>query len=98
MKNVEEAPPRRPVFRVRMEGAPPPRGYFVKYVSGMEDRPDIEPGYWLTQYFVDSDGYLNFNFEPEADLHWETESGATSASDILRRTAEIQTAVVKVGI
>jgi hypothetical protein len=78
MKDVEEKFSNRPVFRVPMQGAPSPRGYFIRYVSGMEDKLDIKAGHWLTQYFVDSDGYLNFNFEPRADLHWETEAGDRS--------------------
>jgi hypothetical protein len=97
MKNVEEKISNRPMFRVRMQGAPPPNGWFVRYVSGMEGK-DINPGDWLTQFFVDREGYINFNFEPEMDLHWKTEAEATAVSNALRQSAEIETSVVKIGM
>lgn len=53
MKNVEEVFSKRPMFRMPMQGAPPPKGWAVKYVSGMEDKPDIKPGFWLSRFYVD---------------------------------------------
>ncbi len=84
-----------PSARVFMQGAPPPKGWFVKYVSGMQDKPEIEPGFWLTQWHRDSNGRL-FNFEPVLDLHWDTEADATAVSEELRE-AGIETAVVNIG-
>jgi hypothetical protein len=81
--------------RVFMQGAPPPRGWFVKYVSGMEDKPDIAPRFWLTQWHRDSKGRL-FNFEPVLDLHWDTEAGASAVSTEFRE-AGVETAVVRIG-
>jgi len=68
---------------------------FVKYVSGMEDKPDIAPGFWLTQWHRDSKGRV-FNFEPVLDMHWDTEAAANEVSKELRE-AGVETAVVKIG-
>jgi len=84
------------MFRVRMQGAPPPKGWFVRYVSGM-DSPEIKTGFWLTKFFVDAQGYINFDFEPDADLHWDNEEAANNVSKALREAGEIETRVVKVG-
>jgi hypothetical protein len=94
MKIVEEVST-LPSARVFMQGAPPPSGWFVKYVSGMEDRPEIESGFWLTRWHRDSKGRL-FNFEPVLDLHWDTEAAAKEVSKELRESG-IETAVVKIG-
>ncbi len=48
MKNVEEIST-LPSARVFMQGAPPQRGWFVKYLSGMEEKPEIKPGFWLSR-------------------------------------------------
>jgi hypothetical protein len=96
MKNVEETFSNRPSFRVFMRDAPPPKGWFVRYVAGM-DKPEIKAGFWLTKFFIDAQGYINFNFEPVADLHWDTEERANEVSKALLESAEIETKVVKVG-
>jgi hypothetical protein len=96
MSNIEEKSSNRLMFRVRMKGAPPPNGWFVRYVSGMEDK-NVKPGEWLTQYSVDREGYINFNFEPEMDLHWKSEAEATAVSNALKQSANVETAVVKIG-
>lgn len=81
-----------------MKNAPPPSGYFIRYVSGMGEKYEIKPGYWLTQWFVDSEGYANFNFEPEMDLHWNTEAEARAKADYLKKSAEVETTVVGIGV
>ena len=98
MKNIEEVNLRRPVFRVRMKNAPPPSGYFIRYVSGMDEKYDIKPGYWLSQWFLDSEGYANFNFEPEMDLHWNTENEARAVADHLKSAGGVETSVVGIGV
>jgi hypothetical protein len=97
MKNVEETFSKRPVFRVPVKGAPPPKGWFVRYVSGMEEKREIKPGFWLSQWHIDSGGYVTFNFEPVIDLHWDTKAQADAVSDALRQSAGIETEVVRVG-
>jgi hypothetical protein len=96
MKNVEEVSA-LPSAKVFMQGAPPPRGWFVKYLSGMEDKAEIKPGFWLSNWHRDSKGYV-FNFAPELDLHWDTEYTAREVSTALRELAGIETAVVKIGV
>jgi len=96
MKDVEEVFSKMPMLRVFMQGAPPPRGWFVRYVSGMEEKPDIEPGFWLSKWYRDSKGYV-FNFEPAQDLRWDTEAKANEVSKALRELAGIETVVVKIG-
>ena len=96
MKNVEEVPT-LPSARVFMQGAPPPRGWFVKYVSGMEGKHEIKPGFWLSRWHRDSNGYL-FDFAPDLDMHWDAEEKANEVSEALRDLAGIETAVVKVGV
>jgi len=44
MKNVEIFNRKMPVFRVPIQGMPPLSGWAVRYISGMEGTPDIEPG------------------------------------------------------
>lgn len=97
MKTVEEKISSRPMFRVRMQGAPPPRGFAVKYLSGMEGTTDLEPGYWLSHFYADRQGYINFNFERELVFGFDDESDAKKASEALKQDGDIETAVVKVG-
>lgn len=98
MKNVEVKISNRPMFRVRMQGAPPPKGFAVKYLSGMEGSSDLEPGYWLSQFYADREGGINFNFEQELIIGFDNESDAKNASETLKAAADIETAVVKVGL
>ncbi len=95
MKNVEEVST-VPHARVFMQGTPPPRGWFVQYLSGMEEKTEIKPGFWLSQWRHDSKGYV-FNFEPELDLHWGAEDKANEVSKALRELAGIETVVVRIG-
>jgi hypothetical protein len=81
--------------RVWMRGGPPPSGWFIKYVSGVEDKPDVEPGFWLSRWHRDPKGYL-FNFEPVLDLHWDTEEKAREVSEKLRESG-IETQVIRIG-
>jgi hypothetical protein len=93
MKNVEEVVT-GPAFRIEMEGAPRPNGWAVKYVSGMEGKPDIEPGYWL-YWMPDSRGPL-FRFEPTLAKTFSSELDAIKVAALLRNS-EIETVVEKVG-
>jgi hypothetical protein len=98
MTNVEERFSKRPMFRVPMKGAPPPKGFAVRYVSGMEGTTDLEPGYWLSQFFVDREDGINFNFERELFFGFDHEADAKKASEMLREDADVKTAVVKIGV
>jgi hypothetical protein len=97
MKNVEAIVSSTPYFRVRVQGAPPPTGWFVKYLSGMEAAHDIRPGYWLAQWDVSSE-FVTFRFEPELILRFEKEADALGVSNALRESADIETEVVRIGI
>jgi hypothetical protein len=97
MKNVEEVTSRYPGFRVHIEGAPPPHGWFVKYLSGMEEVSGVKPGYWLTQWHVSSDLDATFNFEPELVIAF-TEEKARAVSKALQESANIETEVVGIGV
>ncbi len=94
MKNVEVVS-RAPSFRIRIQGAPSPTGWFVKYLSGMDERSGVKPGYWLTEWRVSSDNVATFNFEPEPIISFDTEAEADQVSKDLRESADIETAVVK---
>lgn len=97
MKNVEQVTlSGPPMFRVRMQGVPPPRGFAVRLVSGMDGVEGIKPGYWLSRWFVDREGLHNFNFEPELFFGFDKESDASEVSKALR-SVDVETAVVKVG-
>lgn len=98
MKNVEEVSPARPVFKVRLKGAPPPKGWAIRYKSGAEERPDIQPGELLSQWSVDRGG-ITFNFSPDrADMFtFDNEEDAVKAVEWLRNDSEIETEVLKVG-
>ena len=62
MKHVEIIHSKIPTFRVPIHGLPPLSGWAVRYVSGMEGTPDIEPGDWLSQWHVGADD-VAFYFE-----------------------------------
>ena len=85
------------MFRVRIHGAPAPRGWCVKYLSGMEEVKGIKAGYWLTQWYRSQDNVATFNFEPELVLSFETEAKAASISRDLRESTRIETTVMKMG-
>ncbi len=96
MKNVVELVRKTPVFRVRLPGAPPPRGWAIKHISGMEPL-DVKPGYWMSEWHYDG-GEATFNFEPNltnAIVFEKAEAEAISAA--LHANAEIETEVVKLG-
>jgi hypothetical protein len=96
-KKFEEKISTRPVFRVPMKGAPPPKGFAVRYQSGMEGTTDLEPGYWLSDFYVDRDGHINFNFDRDLHFGFDDESDAKKASEALKQGADVMTTVVKVG-
>lgn len=94
MKNVDIVVPLRPSFRVPLKGVHL-SGWAVRYLSGIE-RPDIEPGFWLSQWFVGKDA-VDFGFEPELHMTFDEETEARKASEFLRERAEIETEVVRIG-
>jgi len=95
MKNVQRLPS-RPFFRVPLQGAPPLRGWALRYVSGIDD-PLIKPGFWLTQWNPTPDGKsVNLNFEDELVMCFNDESVATAISKELLANTEIETSVVKI--
>jgi hypothetical protein len=96
MKNVEELVSTRPVFRVPIKGAPPLKGWAVRYQSGMEETPDIKVGYWLTQFDVSQDKVATFRFEAQPHLAFDSKEFATAISAELSESREIQTEVVKI--
>ncbi len=69
MKNVEEVSAKRPVFRIRLKGAPPPKGWTLRYKSGAEKRPEIQPGDFLSQWSEDREG-VTFNFSSDPNDMW----------------------------
>ena len=69
----------------------------MKYVSGMEGKGEVKPGFWLSRWHRESKGYL-FDFAPELDMHCDAEEKANEFSEALRDLAGIETAVVKVGV
>jgi hypothetical protein len=93
MKNVERVA-NAPAFRVPLYGAPPLKGWAVRYVSGINDS-EIKPGFWLSQWHVDADRTsARFNFESELFMCYNDELSATKISDALRKHCEIETEVV----
>lgn len=94
MKNVEEIFT-RPAARINMHGAPPPHGWAVKYVSGMEEKaPDIKPGYWL-QWTDDAPRGPVIRFLPEIVMTFDESEAARLATNL--HELEIETVVEKVG-
>lgn len=77
-----------------MQGAPPPPGWAVKYLSGMEEVATIRPGYWL-EWYEDSRAAI-FRFGPELLKTFNIESHAQRVVAQLRRS-QIETEVVPVG-
>jgi hypothetical protein len=95
MKNVKRLTS-HPFFRVPLAGAPPLRGWALRYVSGIEDHL-IKPGFWLTQWNPTADGTsVNFNFESELVMCFNDESVAVAVSKTLLDNTEIETSVVKI--
>ena len=79
-----------------LAGAPPLRGWALRYVSGIDD-PLIKPGFWLTQWNPTADGAgVNFNFESELVMCFNDESAAVAVSKTLLDDTEIETSVVKI--
>src|SRR5713101_2078730 len=97
MKNVEEVAPKEvQIFSVRIPGVPPPSGWSVKYLSGMEEVL-VKSGYWLARWHVASDGMATFSFGPELVCHFDTQAKANAVSNALRESADIETEVVRIG-
>ncbi len=93
MKNVVKLPPRH-IMRVPIPGAPPLKGWTLKYVSGLE-QAHAKPGDLLSMWQYEGEK-LTFAFEPQLNMVFSDETGAKSASDLLRDGMEIKTEVIKV--
>ncbi len=98
MKNVEEFENTRPVFKVRLQGAPPPVGWTVRYKSGIEEKHKIQPGSLLSQWSTDREG-VTFYFSPDPyDMTiFPTEADVVKIVEWLRKNAEIESETLKVG-
>jgi hypothetical protein len=98
MRNVEEVFSKRPVFKVRLQGAPPPRGWTVRYKSGIEERYEVHSGDLLSQWSADSEG-VTFNFS--RDRHdmviFDTEAEVVKIVEWLRQNAAVETEALKIG-
>jgi len=92
MKGVEEISTRQ-AFRIPLQGAPAPSGWAVKYLSGMEEKSDIKPGYWL-QWFEDPRGPI-LRFTPELLMTFGDGEEAKRVSATLH-ASDIKTEIVKV--
>ncbi len=95
MKNVKVLQS-RPIFRVLMEGLPPLSGWQVRYVSGIDPKENIKPGFWMSQWNA-TGGTVTFVFEPELVMCFTDETETRKISDFLQKEAEIETEVVKIG-
>jgi len=94
VKNLITASAPRHLLKVRVAGAPPLRGWTLKYVSGIEDA-ETKPGYLLEQWDVSSDRMnVAFSFAPDAAAAFTEESEARQASTALR-DGGVATEVVK---
>jgi hypothetical protein len=98
MKNAEEVVRKRPVFKVPLQGAPPPRGWTVRYKSGAEEIPDFQPGNLLAQWSVDSEG-VTFSFSPDPNdmVVFDTEAEVAKIVEWLRKETAIEAEGIKVG-
>jgi hypothetical protein len=85
-------------FRVPTQDAPPPSGWFVQYVSGMEEYTEIRPGFWLTDWIADSQGDICFSFDSGTHTPFDTRADANAVSNAIRERMGIETRVVKIGV
>ena len=91
MKTVEVLKEQYPSFRIKIEGAPPLRGWAVQYVSGIDNRDPHESS-WLSQWTI-IEGWVTFAFDSEVHMVFPHEEAARSASSALRQ-AEIETRII----
>jgi len=98
MKNVEEVVSKQPVFQVRLQGAPPPQGWTVRYQSGAEEVPEYQPGNVLAQWSVDNEG-VTFSFSPDPHdlVTFDHEAEVVTVVEWLRKNAGIESETLKVG-
>jgi hypothetical protein len=98
MKNAEEVVRKRPMFKVPLQGAPPPRGWTVRYKSGAEEIPEFQPGNLLAQWSVDSEG-VTFSFSPDPHdmVVFDTEAEVVKIVEWMHKEAAIETEAIKVG-
>lgn len=95
MKNVKRLMS-EPFFRVPIPGIHL-SGWALKYVSGMEEVPAIEPGYWLSRWTDSVDAKeVTFNFEPGLHMCFTEEVPARTAAENLKANTGIETEIVKI--
>jgi hypothetical protein len=99
MKDAEEVYATRPMFKVRMQGAPPPRGWVLRYMSGAEEKDDIKPGYLLSKWWIDKEGFANFDFSPEPTdmVAFQNEAYTDGVAEFLRQHVGLEIQKFKVG-
>lgn len=86
-----------PFWRVRIPGIRL-TGWALQFVSGPLDLDEVKPGYWLSQWNVSANRMtVAFAFEPEPVMSWPDESEPKQVADALRKHAQIETNVVKIG-
>ena len=96
MKNVEFLSDTLPVFRAKLDGAPLPKGWALRYLSGIDD-PEIKPGFWLSAWNLESDGKsVFFKFEPGGPYRtFNDEAVAKEVEAVFKEQLEIETEVVR---
>jgi hypothetical protein len=82
MKNVTRIA-RTPVAYLRAEGAPPFRGWVIRYLSGAEEYPDWKSGDWMTYFDPDTNAFFFSSSEPK--FRFETTEYAAA---VVRRLQE----------
>lgn len=96
MKNVHFKD-HRPVMRIPLQGAPPLSGWAIRL---LQDIPEAgsKKDYWMDHWTeLQTQGQVDFGFEPELYMAFQREADAARIRDFLRTDAEIETEVVKVG-
>lgn len=95
MKNFKKLPARE-IFRVPVQGLPPLKGRAIRYLSGLEGESQNKAGDFMSQWQSNDEG-LTFVFESGLHMCFTDEKLANEISSFLRKQAEIETEVVKIG-
>jgi hypothetical protein len=97
MAIIEEIFPTAPMYSDRVKGATPPSGWFLKYISGMDDKSGINRGDWLARFSEHGEDDYSFSFAAEMSFgrFWKTEAEAGAVSKKLRRVG-VETEVVNI--
>jgi hypothetical protein len=93
MKNVTVFP-RRQVFRIKIEGMGPLRGWALKLVSNLNN-DYVKPGFWLSMWNLTPRG-VEFAFEEDLQMTYTTEEAAQHVADDIRNNTDIVTEVVRI--